>query len=125
VAEVVLAYCSSHAPMMSSAREAAPREQREHFLGALDDLKRQAGELDVQACVFLSNEHFTNFFLENFPQICIGVGEKNGGPTEEWLPIDRCGSPAPGPREPHRPGTHLTAVSTRRSPTNWSSTTRS
>ncbi len=38
---------------------------------------------------FLSNEHFTNFFLENFPQICIGVGERNWGPTEEWLPIDK------------------------------------
>ncbi len=89
MAEIVLAYCSSHAPMMSSAREAAPVEQREHFLGALADLKRQAAELDVQACVFLSNEHFTNFFLENFPQICVGVGERNWGPTEEWLPIDK------------------------------------
>jgi hypothetical protein len=89
VAEVVLAYCSSHAPMMSSAREAAPKEQRDNFLGALDSLRRQARDLDVQACVFLSNEHFTNFFLENFPQICVGVGERNWGPTEEWLPIDK------------------------------------
>ena len=39
--------------------------------------------------MFLSNEHFTNFFLENFPQICVGVGERNWGPTEEWLPIDK------------------------------------
>jgi hypothetical protein len=89
VAEIALAYCSSHAPMMSSAREAAPEEQRNNFLGALADLKRQAAELDIQAAVFLSNEHFTNFFLENFPQICIGLGEKNWGPTEEWLPIDK------------------------------------
>ena len=89
MAEVVLAYCSSHAPMMSSAREAAPKEQREHFIGALEAVKRQAQELDVQACVFLSNEHFTNFFLENFPQICVGVGDRNWGPTEEWLPIDK------------------------------------
>ena len=89
MAEVVLAYCSSHAPMMSSAREAAPKEQRDNFIGALEAVKRQAQELDVQACVFLSNEHFTNFFLENFPQICVGVGERNWGPTEEWLPIDK------------------------------------
>ncbi len=89
MAEVVLAYCSSHAPMMSSAREAAPKEQREHFIGALDAIRQQARDLDVQACVFLSNEHFTNFFLENFPQICVGVGERNWGPTEEWLPIDK------------------------------------
>jgi hypothetical protein len=89
VAEIVLAYCSSHAPMMSSARMAATEEQRTNFFGALDQVKRQAVERDVQACVVLSNEHFTNFFLENFPQICIGLGEKNWGPTEEWLPIDK------------------------------------
>jgi len=75
--------------MMSSAREAAPKEQADNFFGALDKLKREAVERDVQACVVLSNEHFTNFFLENFPQICIGLGEKNWGPTEEWFPIDK------------------------------------
>jgi hypothetical protein len=89
VAEIVLAYCSSHAPMMSSARESAPQEQRENFFGALDFLRDEAVRRGVEACVVLSNEHFTNFFLENFPQICIGVGEKNWGPTEEWLPIDK------------------------------------
>lgn len=47
MAEVVLAYCSSHAPMMSSAREAAPLEQRENFLGALESVKQQARELDA------------------------------------------------------------------------------
>jgi hypothetical protein len=89
VAEIVLAYCSSHAPMMSSARLAAPEEQRNNFFGALTRLREEAVELGVEACVVLSNEHFTNFFLENFPQICIGLGEKNWGPTEEWLPIDK------------------------------------
>lgn len=89
MAEIVLAYCASHAPMMSSARMAAPEEQRNNFFGALDFLKEEAVRRGVQACVVLSNEHFTNFFLENFPQICIGLGEKNWGPTEEWLPIDK------------------------------------
>jgi hypothetical protein len=89
VAEIALAYCSSHAPMMSSAREAAPKEQRENFLGALDRIRDEAREKDIQAAVVFSNEHFTNFFLENFPQNCIGLGEKNWGPTEEWLPIDK------------------------------------
>ena len=89
MAEIVLAYCSSHAPMMSSARMTATEEQRTNFFGALDFLREEAHARDVQACVFLSNEHYTNFFLENFPQLCIGLGEKNWGPTEEWLPIDK------------------------------------
>ncbi|HTF55259.1 MAG TPA: hypothetical protein VK735_48105 [Pseudonocardia sp.] len=89
MAEIVLAYCSSHAPMMSSARMAAPEQQRDNFFGALTYLRGQAVQRGVEACVVLSNEHFTNFFLENFPQTCIGLGEKNWGPTEEWLPIDK------------------------------------
>lgn len=89
MAEIALAYASSHAPMMSAAREAAPPQQRENFFGALDHLRAEARRRDVQACVVFSNEHFTNFFLENFPQVCIGVGERNWGPTEEWLPIDK------------------------------------
>jgi hypothetical protein len=74
---------------MSSARMSAPEEQRNNFFGALDRIRGLAQERGVQACVVLANEHFTNFFLENFPQICVGLGEKNWGPTEEWLPIDK------------------------------------
>jgi hypothetical protein len=75
--------------MMSSARESAPEEQRTNFFNALNWLRDEAVAREAQACVVLSNEHYTNFFLENFPQICIGLGEKNWGPTEEWLPIDK------------------------------------
>lgn len=89
MAEIVMAYCASHAPMMSAARFSAPEQQRENFLGALRWIREEADNREVEACVVLSNEHFTNFFLENFPQICIGVGERNWGPTEEWLPIDK------------------------------------
>jgi hypothetical protein len=89
MAEISIAYCSSHAPMMSAARDSAPEKQRELFFGALDSIRTEAQAADVQACVVLSNEHFTNFFLENFPQICIGLGERNWGPTEAWLPIDK------------------------------------
>ena len=51
--------------------------------------RRRPASAVSRRCVVLSNEHFTNFFLENFPQLCIGLGEKNWGPTEEWLPIDK------------------------------------
>jgi len=89
----VLAYAASHAPMMAAARDSAPEEQRKNFFGALEWLRDEARERDVQAVVILSNEHFTNFFLENFPQICIGVGERNWGPTEAWLPIAKAWIP--------------------------------
>jgi hypothetical protein len=93
MAEITIAYCSSHAPMMAAARESATQQQQESFFGALEAIRADARAAGVQACVVLSNEHFTNFFLENFPQICVGLGERNWGPTEAWLPIQKAWIP--------------------------------
>jgi hypothetical protein len=87
MAELVLAACASHAPMMASAREAAPVEQADRFFAAMAELRGEVERREVDVIVVLSNEHFTNFFLENFPQVCIGVGERNHGPAEPWLGI--------------------------------------
>jgi len=35
MAEIVLAYAASHAPMMSVARDSAPEDQLDRFFGAL------------------------------------------------------------------------------------------
>ncbi len=87
MAELVLAACSSHAPMMAAARDSAPVEQRDRFFAALADLRDRVVGRGVDTIVMLSNEHFTNFFLEAFPQVCVGVGERNRGPAEPWLGI--------------------------------------
>ena len=87
MAALVLAACASHAPMMASAREAADPRQREAFFDAMARLRTLMVERDVTTTVILANEHFTNFFLESFPQVCVGVGERNRGPAEPWLGI--------------------------------------
>ena len=89
MAELVMAYCASHAPMMSADRESAPPEKARNFFGALETVRDRARELDVQAVVMLSGEHFTNFFLENLPQIAIGLGDGHQGPLEKWLKIPK------------------------------------
>jgi Catalytic LigB subunit of aromatic ring-opening dioxygenase len=89
VAELVLAAASSHAPMMASAREAADPRQAEDFFAALGVLREAVVDQGVTTIVMLSNEHFTNFFLESFPQVCVGVGERNRGPAEPWLGIEQ------------------------------------
>lgn len=99
MAELVLMACASHAPMMASARAAATQEQQDHFFGAMEHLRTRVAELGVTTIVMLSNEHFTNFFLESFPQVCIGLGERNHGPAEPWLGIEQTmidGNPAVG-----------------------------
>ena len=84
-----MAYCASHAPMMTADRESAPPEKAKNFFGALEAVRDRAKALDVQAVVMISGEHFTNFFLTNLPQIAIGLGEGHQGPLEKWLNIPK------------------------------------
>ncbi len=59
------------------------------FGGALDVASAKAAALDPQAVVMVSGEHFSNFFIDNLPQVSVGVGETHLGPVEKWLGIDR------------------------------------
>ena len=89
MAEIVMAYSASHAPMMAADRESAPREQADSFFGALRQVRDRATNSEVEAVVMISGEHFTNFFLDNLPQIAIGLGEGHQGPLEKWLKIPK------------------------------------
>jgi hypothetical protein len=89
MADIVTAYASAHAPMMSADRESAPPDQAERFFGALETVREQARAAGVQAVVMISGEHFTNFFLKNLPQLAIGLGEGHRGPLEKWLKIPK------------------------------------
>jgi hypothetical protein len=89
MAQLVGTFISSHAPMMAAAVESAPEEQRRNFLDGVQAAASRVRERGAQALVICSNEHFTNFFLENFPQFCVGLGIRHWGPVEAWLKIDR------------------------------------
>jgi aromatic ring-opening dioxygenase catalytic subunit (LigB family) len=73
--------------MMVASVESAPPEQRRSFLTGVEQAARRVREQGAEAVVICSNEHFTNFFLENFPQFCVGVGASHFGPVEPWLRI--------------------------------------
>lgn len=96
MARIVAAFAASHAPMMLADPDSAPPEQRRRFTDALHEATRRVRDSGAEAVVLLSNEHFTNFFLENFPQCCVGVADHHTGPSEPWLPI-------PGGRVPGAP----------------------
>jgi hypothetical protein len=89
MANLVMTYCASHAPMMTADRESAPPEQARNFFGALETVRERAKAVGVQSVVMISGEHFTNFFLTNLPQIAIGLGEGHQGPLEKWLKIPK------------------------------------
>jgi aromatic ring-opening dioxygenase catalytic subunit (LigB family) len=87
MAKVTMVWASAHAPMMLAARDSAPADQRERFFGAHASLRHEIQQRRLDAVVVCSNEHFTNFFLDNFPAWCMGVGERHFGPVERWLGV--------------------------------------
>lgn len=93
MADIVMAYSSAHAPMMTADPSSAPAAQAERFFGALQEVRARVLASQAQAIVMVSGEHFTNFFLDNLPQIAVGLGESHLGPVEKWLGIDRVNVP--------------------------------
>lgn len=89
MAEIVMAYAASHAPMMTADPGSAPREQADNFFSALEKVRDRAKETGVQAVVMVTGEHFTNFFLDGLPQIAIGLDEEHLGPPEVWLQVPK------------------------------------
>jgi hypothetical protein len=89
MAEIVMAYSASHAPMMTADPGSAPREQAENFFSALEKVRDKANETDVQAIVMMTGEHFTNFFLDGLPQVAVGLDEEHLGPPEVWLQVPK------------------------------------
>ena len=89
MAEIVTAFSSAHAPMMSADPASAPKDQADRFFGALRAVEQRIIDSGAEALVMLSGEHFTNFFLDNLPQISVGIGVSHLGPVEKWLGIER------------------------------------
>jgi aromatic ring-opening dioxygenase catalytic subunit (LigB family) len=89
VAELVAAVAASHAPLITGAPETAEAGQRERVYAGMGALRRELERARPDVLVVCSNEHFTNFFLDNFPPYCVGVGERHVGPAEDWLRIPR------------------------------------
>jgi len=89
MAELTGIYTASHTPVMLNFPERIPAELRREIFGAYEAMGRdfEAGKPDV--LVVLSNDHLHNFFLNNFPALCIGVAEHYDSPIEHWLKAKR------------------------------------
>jgi aromatic ring-opening dioxygenase catalytic subunit (LigB family) len=89
MAELTGIYTASHTPVMLNFPERIAPELRNEIFGAYRAMGQdfQAGKPDV--LVVLSNDHLHNFFLNNFPALCIGVAESYESPIEHWLKAKR------------------------------------
>ena len=89
---LVYAGVLSHAPGITGRAHLVENTQkRDAFYAKLDQQRRDIENSGAEALIVVAAEHFANFFMNNMPAFCIGIGEKYQGPIEDpdWLKIPR------------------------------------
>jgi len=85
MAELVGAFAASHGPLLVRAWDQIPAAQRTRLSAAYAELGRRIDAAKVDVLVVVAPDHWANFFLDNLPSVCIGVGAENDGPPEAWM----------------------------------------
>jgi 2,3-dihydroxyphenylpropionate 1,2-dioxygenase len=97
---LVYAGALSHAPGITGRRDLCENtEKRDEFYGYLDRQRQDIEDSGAEALIVVAAEHFANFFMNNMPAFCVGIGETYEGPIEDpdWLKIAKTKVPgAPG-----------------------------
>ena len=99
MARIVAAYAASHAPLILSAPEAAPDEQRRNLYDAFGRLREDFQRTRPEALIVFANDHFTNLFFDRVPPFMVGIADDHVGPVEDWLGVEKRrvpGAPALG-----------------------------
>jgi len=85
VASLVGAFAASHGPLIVREWEHVPAEQKSRVSAAYRELGRRLTAAKPDVLIVVSPDHWSNFFLNNYPAVCLGVGEASEGPPEPWM----------------------------------------
>lgn len=79
------AFAASHGPLLVREWEAVPPGEKSRLRNAFDELGRRLKSANPDVLIVVSPDHWSNFFLDNYPAVCLGVGAANEGPPEPWM----------------------------------------
>jgi aromatic ring-opening dioxygenase catalytic subunit (LigB family) len=85
MASLVGAYAASHGPLLIREWDALPQSEKQRLQSAFERLGQRIVAARPDVLIVVSPDHWSNFFLDNVPAVCIGVGETNEGPPEPWM----------------------------------------
>jgi aromatic ring-opening dioxygenase catalytic subunit (LigB family) len=85
VAELVGVYAASHGPMIVRNWKILAPAEKKSLTSAFSELGRRIKAARPDALIVISPDHWVNFFIDNLPAICVGVGEAHDGPPEPWF----------------------------------------
>jgi aromatic ring-opening dioxygenase catalytic subunit (LigB family) len=85
MAELVGIFAASHGPIIARNWETMPRAHRDKLAAAFDELGRRLKAAKPDLLVVVSPDHWVNFFINNLPAVCIGIGDEHDGPPEPFM----------------------------------------
>jgi aromatic ring-opening dioxygenase catalytic subunit (LigB family) len=85
MASLAGAFAASHGPLLIREWEAVPAGEKARLQSAFEELGRRLGAARPDVLIVVSPDHWSNFFLDNYPAVCIGVGAVHEGPPEPWM----------------------------------------
>jgi aromatic ring-opening dioxygenase catalytic subunit (LigB family) len=85
MAEFVGAFATSHGPLIAREWDILPEGPKAKLKAAFDETGRRLKALEPDVLVMLSPDHWVNFFIDNLPSFCIGIGEEHDGPPEPFM----------------------------------------
>jgi len=109
---LVAAVAMTHNPRIFWNGPSADDESRRAVAAIFGELRRVIGEARPDRLIVVANDHFDNFFLDNMPQFCVGLGTRAAGPF--WYESEVMHLPAYSADVDAGLGDHLLDLGTRR-----------
>jgi len=85
MAKLVGVFAASHAPLIARDWFKISPTAKESITAAFEELGRRVKAARPDVLVVVAPDHWSNFFLNNFPTVCVGVGVENDGPPEDYM----------------------------------------
>lgn len=85
MAEIVAVQAASHAPLVARDWHLLPAATKDRLSAAYRELGKRLMAARPNVIVEIAPDHWSNFFINNLPNVCIGVGETHDGPPEPFL----------------------------------------
>src|SRR5258707_967864 len=85
MASLVGIFAASHGPLLARDWHKLPAPLQQRFTAAYHAVGERLTAARPDLLVAVATDHWTNFFLDNWPSFCIGVGSAHDGPPEPFL----------------------------------------
>jgi aromatic ring-opening dioxygenase catalytic subunit (LigB family) len=79
------AFAASHGPLIVRDWDKVTPDHKSRLTDAFKELGRRVAASNLDILVVVSPDHWINFFVDNLPAVCIGLGTEHDGPPEPFL----------------------------------------